>query len=700
MIPFPVQTLLAPESVAVVGASPREETIGFRVIRNLRRLGFPGPIHPVNPRYAEVAGLRCYPSLSALPERVDAAFVAVPAARGPAILAEAGACRIRAVVINASGYADGGPEGKALQDELERTARAHRIAVCGPNNMGFINVHRRTALWTAGRFPELRPGPVAVISQSGSVALTLSQDERKLGLAWVITTGNEAVLSAADYLSHVVRDDRVRLVLLFLEAIRAPALFAEAATEAAARGKRLLAVKVGKSEGGRAAVTAHTGALAGEDEVYDAFFRRHGVARFKDLDEMTEAAVLFSAYPASPPTPHVAAATFSGGEAALIADLGAETGISFPAFAPGTVERLRPAFPPAATLRNPLDAWGLGWDLGRFTLVLEGLLADRAIGTIAFAVDAPASGGGDGPIVAQMARVSVEALRATDKRLVFFNNTTGGGLNPEVAEILAKGGIPYLAGMREALAAIAGWVRGGEREGAPVMPRGVPGERARERARDWRRLTEVERFRLLGEAGVPMVECRAVTSPEDAVLAAEQLGYPVVLKATSADAPHKTELGLVRLGLETAAAVREAFGELAGRTGHGVSLLVQRMAGPGVELIAGVRNDPAFGSLVVVGLGGIHVEVLREVSVRLGPVDRETAAAMLRETRAGALLRGARGKGPYDLDAAADAIAALSEFGAGAHGVLAAVEINPLIVLEQGKGAVGVDALLEPVSER
>lgn len=702
----PVATLLAPRSVAIVGASPREETIGFRIIRNLNRLGFPGSIFPVNPRYPEVADLPCYPSIAKLPEVVDLAFIAVPSANGPALVAEAGAAGVRAVIVNASGYADGGPEGQVLQRELEAAAREHGIALAGPNNMGLINVHDRVGLWTSARLPELEPGPVAIISQSGSVAIALSQDERKLGLAYVITAGNEAVLTVADYLLEVSRDDRVKLVLLFLETLRQPARFTEAVQAAHERGKPILALKVGRSEGGRAAVAAHTGAFSGEDRVYDAFFERHGVLRVHDMDEMVEAASLFTAYPDPPPAPHVVAVTLSGGEAALIADLGADVGVRFPDLAAETRERIRPAFPPFQSPRNPLDAWGLGWDPERFRQIVEGLAADREVRTIAVAIDAPASGGADGPLAAEMARVAVDAARTTDTRLLFFNNAVGNGVNREVASILARAGIPYLAGMRHALVALGYWSKYGEwrRRPPPIPPPDARGERWHATLGGGMPLTEPARFDLLREAGVPMIGCSPVASADEAVAMAVRLGYPVVLKGGGPGVAHKTELGLVRLGLDTPHAVRDAFADVTRRLARhataGAGVVIQPMLGDGIELIVGVRNDDAFGSILVVGLGGVHVELLREVSLRLGPVDRATASAMLSETRAGTLLDGFRGKGPYDVEAAAEAIAALSRFGAATRGLVAAAEINPLIVRPRGQGALGVDALIEPAARR
>ena len=690
--------LLAPRSVAIVGASPREDAIGFRVIRNLRRLGYPGSIVPVNPRYPEVAGLPCYPSLSALPEPVDAAFIAVPNTNGPALVEEAGKAGIRALVVNASGYADGGPEGRALQQRLVAAANAHGIAVAGPNNMGYVNVHGRIAMWTAGRMPAFTPGPAAIISQSGSIAIALSQDERALGIAYVISAGNEAVVTAADYIAEVVRDDAVGVVLVFLETIRDPARFIEAAAQARARGKPVIALKVGRSEGGRVAVAAHTGALAGEDAVYDAFFEQHGIVRVRDLDEMIEAATLFASYPSPPASRNVVAVTLSGGEAALAADLGAELGLRFPELSPATLERIRPAFPPFGTPRNPVDAWGLCWDRDRFRRILEALVDDPALPTIAFGVDATSVGGGDAPMTAEVAAMCVELAKGTETRFVFFNNATGNGPNPDIRTLLKAGGIPYLAGMRTALTVLARWTTQGERGQRPPAPSIDPRQEDRWRTavRDLPALDERARFRLLRDAGVPMAETLTVHSADEAVMAAERVGYPVVLKAAGADVAHKTERGLVRLGLPDAAAVRSAFADLTARAGcDGVTLVVQPMAGAGVELIVGIRNDAAFGSLTVVGLGGVYVELLGEAALRVGPVSTETAAGMLRETRAGAVLDGFRGAGPFDLGAAARAIAALSAFGAATHGLLAAVEVNPLIVLPRGGGAVGVDVLLE-----
>jgi acetate---CoA ligase (ADP-forming) len=691
-----LERLFRPRSIAVIGASTRADAIGLRVIRNLRRMGFAGDIFPVNPRYREVEGLRCLPSIEALPPDVDCAFIAIPAEQGPDVLDAAGRHGIRTAFVNASGYAEGGAAGRALQQRLCAVAHAHGIALCGPNNMGLINVHERAAIWTQLHMSEISAGPVAVISQSGSIALVLAQDERSLGLAYIVTSGNEAVLSAADYLDYIAGDDRVRTVVLFLESIRDPARFGAAALKAEAAGKRLLAMKSGASPRGRALVAAHTDSLAGDDDVYDAFFVGHGIVRVRDLDEMMETAVLVTSYPVPPRARHFVPMTLSGGEASIIADVSAQVGLRLHPLADATVDRLRPAFPPSARPDNPLDGWGLGFSRERFGAMLDALAADETIGAIGLAIDAPATGGADTGYAIAMAEHAVRVV-SSGTRVVFFNNTAGAGPNPQVRALLTPAGIPYLSGMRAALSAIAHWLR--LRDPAPdSAARIVANNSRRSIPRIARGFDEQQLQDMLEEAGVRMVATHIVHSPEMAAEAAAALGYPVVLKGRAAHLPHKTEHNLVRLSLGSSAAVMTAYCEIAtalrelSPLGEPGDIILQPMLSGGVELIVGIRNDPAFGSLVIVGLGGIFVELIKSAAVRLGPVDSNEALDMLAATRARDLLVGFRGKGPYDIAAAAAAIAALSRIGVATRDVIESVEINPLIVLE--RGALGVDLLV------
>lgn len=693
-MPFDLGPLLSPKSVAIVGASPRPGVAAMRVRRNLRGMDFSGPIHLVNPRYDEIDGQRCYPSLAALPEKPDAVFVAIAAEQVIPVIEEAGACGIRAAIVNASGFADSGAEGEALQRRLRAAAQQTGMAVCGPNNMGFINALDRVCMWTAGRMPHVAPGPAALISQSGSVAIAVSQDARGLGLAYLVSAGNEAVCTAADYLRAVVRDDRVRVVMLFLETIRDPGRFAAAAAEAAGRGKRIVALKVGRTEGGRAAIAAHTGALSGEDAVYDAFFRRHGIVRVGDIDEMVETAMLLAKYPTPPERRRAIVVTTSGGEAALVDDLGADLGLCFATLAPATLAAMKPAFPTFSRPRNPVDAWGLGWDAARFRQIFAALVSEPDAGAIAFALDAPAGDGADAHVAQDIAAICL-AAPTHDKKVLFVNNCAPGGVNAEVRTAIDPHGIPYLLGMRPGLAAMAHWLN--------LRPAAPPIEAPQVALPALEGLGEVERVALVAAHGVPFVESVLARDADEAAAIARRLGGPVVLKGVSARLPHKTELDLVRLGLCDRAAVRAAYATLADTLRRhapddpAASVIVQPMI-DGVPLLIGARNDPQFGPVIVVGLGGTLVEVMAETSLRIGPVDAATAAEMLDETRAAALLAGTRGNGPFDRAAAIRAIVALSRFAYGTTGRLAAVEINPLIVREAGHGAFGVDLVLEPAA--
>jgi len=436
-------------------------------------------------------------------------------------------------------------------------------------------------------------------------------------------------------------------------------------------------------------VQAHTGSLAGEDRLYDAYFKALNIIRVRDLDEMLETAVLLSKDSAVLPAGDNVMVTLSGGEAALIADLGGELGLRFPKLSPETLAALRPAYPPYSSIGNPVDAWGLGFAADRFRIVLNALLADPAINLIGFSVDAPGRGGGDVPYACIMAEACVEAK--TDKRLVFFNNTSGSGVNAEVRGILDRGNIPYLSGLRPALAAIANLNRLSAAQpsaasqisqSAQILP-----------------VSEPDCFEILSAAGVPMARARTVATAAEAVKAAETFGYPVVMKAVAPHLPHKSDLGLVRLGLSAAGEVEDVFRDLSGllakhgKPGSAGEVVIQEMVEGGVELIVGIRNEKEFGSFVIVGPGGVLVELANQASVRLGPVTESEAKAMLLETVAGKLLQGVRGRPACDIDAAASAIAAFSRFGAAHNAQLAALEINPLIV--SSRGARGVDLLLD-----
>jgi acyl-CoA synthetase (NDP forming) len=389
--------------------------------------------------------------------------------------------------------------------------------------------------------------------------------------------------------------------------------------------------------------------------------------------------------------------TFSGGQAGLIADISERIGLSVPPLKAATIEKLRVGFPPFGSPRNPIDAWGLGWDDARFTAMVKAPVEDDDLAALAISVDMPREAGAD-TFILDAALPIVAPLVGTGARIFFLNNMTGSGFNESALARLKAAGIPVLRGMEPGLLALKHWTE--SRAPAPPPPISAAARAAAARLGDVGRMAEPDRFDLLRDAGMPMAPSRRANSATEARRIAEELGYPVALKGTAPALPHKTELGLIRLGLADGQAVETAYGQIArtldgaARGADSACVVVQPMAARGIELVAGIRNDLDVGPVLAVGLGGTLVEIMDEVAVSLAPVDEAEARAMLERTKAARLLRGVRGAGPFDIRAAARAIAALSQFGAAARGTLAAVEVNPLIV--GPSGAVGVDVVLAP----
>ena len=696
---YDISKLLRPSSIAIVGATPRSDASGHVVLKNLLVSGYEGPIYPVNPRYDEVLGQRCYPSLDNLPEKVDAAFLAVPAASGPDLVEQAATCGIGAVYINANGYADSGPEGEVLQRRLTNIANKYGIAVCGPNNMGLVNLWQKAVLWMSD-FPQTKPGPVAIISQSGSVAIALSQDPRGLGLGYIVTAGNEAVCNIADYLAFIASDEHIQTIMLFIESLRQPEATAEAAQLALTNDKRVLALKVGRSEVGQAAVANHSGALAGEDAVVRAFFKHHGIIQLNDLDEMLEAGVLLSACPDPPNAKGLTAVTLSGGEAAMIADLAESIGLALPQFGEKTETNLRKILPPVSVISNPLDVWGTGWNPDIVSKVLAILNDDNSIGPIVCFGDPPLSGGNDAEYIREMAEAMVEQSAHHRIRMILVNNLATVETHPGVAKLLRSSGIPYLRGTRAALAAIIGWLDFAPKVQEHVTAPYPSALSLRERDKIGP-LKDHEVFALLNDAGIPVSSWETTNCSEVLVAAARRFGYPVALKASVPGFAHKTEHDLVRLSLQDDDALVEAAEQLWAKlkllsaSQDAAELMIQPMTESGVELFIAARNVPGFGSVVMVGPGGLFVETLRDVSFRIGPVGAGEVRDMLHETHAATFLSGLRGKAASDVGAAINAVVALSSFAAATADRVASVEINPLIVLPEGRGAVAVDAVLE-----
>jgi len=699
--------LLNPKAIAVVGASERHGSAGRLALENLRNLGYQGVVYAVHPKYKKVLGFPCYPDLTSLPGPVDSVAVLLAADKVLPTLEAAVEAGAQAAWVLASGFAEAGPQGETRQTELTRFAEETGLMICGPNCIGVADLVGRVAMYSVALSPATRAGGVSAVVQSGAICLGLANAAR-FGFRYLISSGNEAVLDSADYIGYLAGDPETRVIIAFVEGIRSPQKFVAAAQTAAEVGKPILLVKVGRSEAARQAVQAHTGSLAGSDAVCDAVFRRLGVMRLDTLDELVEAAELFLTCPL-PQGEGVGLLSLSGGQIGLVADLAHDLGLKFPPFSEEAQRALAQILPPYSPIANPLDAWGSG-DLERtYPRCVEVVSREKNIHLLAVSRDTP-------PKVAPreleqslaVAEAAVQAAQETGKPLLMFSNLST-GFQPEAKRLLDQGGVPYLQGTRETLRAIQAFVRyasfrhrmGKQRDAGCPSPADLP---------EWRRklqkvrgaLSEIEGRHLLAAYGIPGPIEAVATTAEEAVEAAQRIGYPVVLKIISPDILHKTEIGGVRVGLADETAVDIAFHEVmeAARRHHpqarleGVVIQETIPADAG-EVILGVLREPDFGPVVVFGSGGVLVELLQDSSLRLPPLSREEALEMIYETRGVRLLQGFRGRPPADIDALADAVVCVSQLAVDLGDLIAALDINPLMVLPKGQGVRAVDALVE-----
>jgi acyl-CoA synthetase (NDP forming) len=715
-----LRPLFAPRSIAVFGASPRS-WIAETVRDNLRVMGSETRCHFVNPKYDELYGQPCYPSLEELPERPDVAIVALNPLRAGMVTEAAAAAGVPAVVIPGGGVVEGGEAAAAMQLEVARIARQHGLALLGPNCMGVIDLTANSATYIGDVSPYLPRGGVAGIAQSGSVTDAFVHSGDRIGFSRIISCGSEVVLDVCDYLAYCLDDPETTSVVLFVEGFKRPERFLALADHALAIGKPIMAVKVGHSDQAQAAALAHSGSLAGETRVTDAALDAAGVIRCGDLDELLETAELVEGVRRTGRRVgrgRTGVVTVSTGEASLVADLVPRTGLDLPPITPSARAAILEALPTMGYIGNPLDPWGADDPSKAYAAAFEAMAASAAYDVLVLVHDFPYR---SLPSEVETANDLTDALlRATADRpeiLPVYVSLTSGEPPPATKARLDTigGGAPLLRGAVEACRAIAGvarWEgrrgrrsdRGPRRPGWPLLatdrtsygadplssrrPMGQP-------ARPPVALPERESLDFLAAAGLAVTEARAVVDAAAAVVAARRFGRPVALKLDAVGLAHKTDIGGVTLGLLGDDAVYGAALTLleTGRR-HGLAvrgLLVEAMAPPGVELILGLHRDPQFGPVVLVGLGGIMTEVLDDVAVRLAPLDAESADAMLDDLHGAQLLRGVRGRPAVDRGALVTTLVALGRIGIERPDILE-IDLNPVIA--SASGAIAVDALV------
>jgi acetate---CoA ligase (ADP-forming) len=672
--------MLEARSVALVGASARPGSLGARMIDQMARSPSQPRTYLVNPRYTNIGGAQCLPTLAEVPEPVDLALLAVPDTALEDQLKLAARTRARSAVIFGNAFDAQGATG--LRERLAAIATEAGMAVCGAACMGFVNNAR--GLRAVGYVePDPVPaGPVAVITHSGSVFSTLLRARRGFGFSLVVSSGQELVTPAAAYARYALQLNETKVLALVLEAIRDPAELKAALETALRTDVPVVLLSVGLSQHGKTLVDAHSDALAAADGAWEALTNAYGLHRVHDLAELADTLELFAAgRRCGQTTRGIATVHDSGLERAHVADLAAELKVPFASIAPATAERLAQAIDPGLKPGNPLDVWGTGRDTEPlFAECLDALAADPQVAVVALAVDLVPEFDGD----EAYPRAVLTAASQTGKPVAVLAGLPA-GVDPIAAQRLRAAGVPVLEGTRTGLLALRHLLDHTVRPRPPQATE--PGPRRQRWAHRLATADSADLFGLLRDYGIPAVRAKPARTRAGALAAAAEIGYPVVLKTEGI--AHKSDVGGVRLGLAGPDAVGAAYDDLAARLGPRV--LVCETAAPGTELALGLVRDAALGPLVVIGAGGVLIEIFSERAVVLPPVTRSDARAALEHLRLAAVLAGARGRRAADLDAIADAITGLSRLATDLGDLLDALDINPLIC--GPSGAVAADVL-------
>ena len=748
-----LDALFRPSAIALVGASPDRTLIRGRVVEAVTLHGFDGPLYAVSRSHDEIAGIPCYPSVEALPGRVDLAIVTIPAEHVAATLRACGTIGAKAAIVISSGFGEErGDAGAARQRVIADIAREFDMAVLGPNAEGFLNnrvplaatfspavVHVENGLRPEGS----RGRGIAVVSQSGGIGFSFFHRGRPkaLDFSYVVSTGNEAGLDAMDVAAWLVEDDETAVVLAFLEGVRAPEKLLRVAARAANLGKPLVFAKVGRSEAAAAAAASHTASLAGTARSYDAVFRRYGILPGEDQDHMVDVAAAFAFFADRlPKGRRVGILTPSGGAGAWLADVCEHHGLTVPVLDPRTraaIDRMLPAY---GASRNPVDVTAQVIFTVGYAPPLELLAGAPGIDAVLVA--------GSLSHARYIERDFENLLRIgrrVDKPVIFCGYTRA---DPHAVELLARAGFPCTTSMANAAKAIRAMneyrafldrfdgsappgpvrpdasivqalsdaaVRAGIGPGAETgsgtgietgsgtgISTGFAGGTASAAANDagaGAAMSEHDAKALLSACGIGGIPAGGLAlDAAGAARIACEIGGPVAMKVQSDDLPHKSDANGVALGVEGERVVRETFGRIVSNAGAAApsatikGVRVERMAGPGVEMIIGVSRDPDFGPMLGVGLGGVVVEALDDFVLSPAPVDAAEAGEMLRNLRGRRILDGVRGAPPADVDALVGLLVAVSEFAAAAGDALEALDLNPVIVHPRGEGVSVVDA--------
>jgi len=689
--------LICPRSVVLVGASERPQSIGGRTLTNLiDHSTIEGELYLVNPTKTELRGRRCWPSVASLPQTPDVAIIAVPASGALQVLEECAARHVPFAIILTSGFSEAGLEGEQAQARIKEIADRSGMRIYGPNCPGLTNVNQRLGMTFSPSFPhDLIKGPIGLATQGGGLGRNVMQAmERGIGIGLWASTGNEVDLQVADFIRYMATAPDIKVIVTLLEGIKDGPRFLSALQCAADNGKPVIALKVGKSEYGQRAAQSHTASLTGSADVNSAVFRQYGVIEVDDIDELVDTAWLFAR---AMPSERAGVGIYcsSGGTSALTADAVGLAGLTLPEFSAETTEVLRSRLPDYAAIGNPVDTTAVVLsDAELVEQTLSAVAADPNLGCVIAPISLDY-----GETTIRLAQTIIAAQKNVDSLIVpiWMSDRLGEGYR-----LLVEAGFAPPRSVGKAIAAIRRWTEWGQaRRSAVGQPDRSAGIAGAPPASAVRNLSELDAKNLLGQFGIALLPVAVARSREEARTLADGMGYPVVAKIASRDIVHKSDIGGVKVGIGDGRGVETAWDEIMASVKHHKpeasleGLLIEKMApGGGIELMAGVTRDPVFGHVMTFGMGGIYVEILKDVTRRLLPLTRADAAAMVREMRTFPMLAGARGRPASDIAALERLLMNVSDFVMANAGRIEEMDLNPVWVGALGEGAMPLDAVI------
>lgn len=698
-----VRALLHPRNVVILGATDKSGTWTERAWRNLKRYEFPGAVYPMNPGRDTVWGGKCYRSYSELPEPPDHIVVLIPAQFVPNALREARAAGARSATVFSAGFEEA--DALDLSNDLKAAIAETGLAVSGPNCLGNISGSASMMTGTDDRFTRVGPGPISIIAQSGGIAMAFkrSLEDRGLEVDAVITSGNESGLTTADYINYFAEHEGTKVILSYLESVRGdPADFISACRNARRNGKSVALLKLGISDAGRAAAVAHTGALAGSTEAFDAVAGAAGAIRVRSTDDLVEIAE-FLAHAPLPKGDGIAAVTLSGGMRGLLLDAASANGLSFRPLSDATRAKLEKVMSVGTSVGNPFDAgFAALTNPNVLKITCEAFLDDPSIDIVLVQEEIPRTSGSERK---EESMQTINALAARASKPIVYTSMISHGVTDYGREFRKK--VPSLAFLQEcdkAMRTVASIVRHVDVTSQAVVERGNP--TAKQRAALSKlagfigrtTLNEIESTELISAYGIASARHGIARTPEEAVVIAEKIGYPVVAKAVSSALAHKSDAGAVIVGLRDSEGLRKAYENIhqsvkkynADITLDGI--VVSEMVEGGLELVLGATRDPEMGPIILFGTGGIDLELVRDVAIGPTPLDEVGALRLIDKTRAGQLMNGYRGRRKLDKSAVAHALVSLSHLMIDAGHQIQSIDVNPFVLKADGGKA--LDALV------